>query len=219
MKETDILFKPFLTRAIIEGRKTQTRRLIKEQPKLDFHPLVMKGEGEDAGFWKLNPHEEPIKCRYGVPGDFLWVKETWKWEGETAYTDLCPIGNFLYKLDDADDIILGWKSSMFMPKRAARIYLKITDIRVQKLQQITDEDAIKEGIQEFTGGKVTKYGIKGWKRTLFKDTPREAFRVLWEQVNGKGSWDENPYLWVLDFHIDKQKSKIQNYGYNLSSVQ
>lgn len=222
-KETDILFKPFLTELIIRGFKRKTRRLVKAKQSV-LEPWGVKSINEayahtevgvEGGRWGCafllagDHGYETITSRYGGVGDCLWVKETWKWEGDTAYTDISPIGTFLYKLDDREDIITGWKSSMFMPKIAARLFLQITDLKVERLHDISDEDCVEEGIRAFTKDtKTWKYGIEGWDWATMPNNPKDAFKRLWIQINGKKSWDENPYLWVISFEVDKQKSKI-----------
>jgi hypothetical protein len=112
----------------------------------------------------------------------LWVRETWKWEGDTKYTDIKPLGEFYYKVDDVEDLIAGWKSSRFMTNLAARLFLEITNIRVERLQDISEVDAKQEGV-------VFKPGLAV-----------HHFRKLWNTIHKKiHRWDDNPWVWVIEF--------------------
>ena len=115
MKQHPILFSTPMIQAILAGKKTQTRRIIKpkylERGSTPFHTIK--------------------KCQYGLPGDQLWIRETFVWEGEIKYTDISPIGSFYYKADFPDgDGPTKWKPSIFMPREACRIILAITKVRV-----------------------------------------------------------------------------------------
>ena len=191
-----------MVRAILEGRKTQMRRIVKPQPE-DFEP----GEGR----WKspikceyYNPlkvdrygeeypgeevfgfadESEGWVCPYGASGDRFWVRETWKWEGDTKFTDIDPIGSFYYKVDDVEDIIAGWKSSRFMPKLAARLFLEITNIRVERVQNISEDEAKAEGV---------------FIHKVYP-APRMEFANLWDSIHKKENrWNDNPWVWVIEF--------------------
>ena len=154
MSEKGILFSGPMVRAILDGRKNQTRRICKSG-MVNENPLA-KGYFTDQTGKLVIP-------KYRI-GDVLYVRETWtEWDG-----------GFIYR---ADSIYSGkWHSSMFMPKAAARIWLKVTDVRVERLQEITDDGARHEGVEN-----------------------REAFRELWGKINGESSWDNNPYVWVIKF--------------------
>lgn len=207
MKIKPILFSTPMVRAILDGRKTQTRRVIKTQPIRNDCPII---PSEEWGFVQRKQiQESPAryeiyqswKCPYGQPGDVLWVRETWQPSSSGVYVH--------FKADWADeDAGKGWKPSIHMPKSAARIFLQITNVRVERLKDISDEDAKQEGIQEFTkDGVGFKYGLDGWNWSCMSGSPfmcrnREfAFEELWKSINGEQSWDENPWVWVVEFKI------------------
>jgi hypothetical protein len=195
-KEIPILFSTPMVQAILEGRKTQTRRIIKPQPADEptFMPNAPLDWHDEWKPWKWETHEgESISkhCRYGELGDLLWVRESWFWEGDTSYKDIQPIGTFWYKADDKGDGFspARWKPSIHMPKEAARIWLKITNVKAQLLQNITEEDAKAEGVE--TLGLYPGYDISA----------RGKFNGLWSLINGNESWDLNPWVWVVSFKV------------------
>lgn len=146
-KEIGILFKQDMVRAILAGRKTQTRRICKPQPDVDDHPQLVPGYMELENHWgkwaitTSDGESKLIKCRYGASGDLLYAKE--------AYNEW-PKGEAQYRASTASGEELGlWKSPLFMPKSAARIWLRNTGVRVERLQDISEADAIAEGIESF----------------------------------------------------------------------
>jgi len=191
MKIRPILFSTEMVQAILAGRKTQTRRIIKPQPI------------EDNGFWKHGrcssnvPFEEwgegpfGYDKQYAEVGDVLWVRETF------METD----GEYFYKANyDADDQkYITWKPSIFMPKAAARIFLKITNIRVERLNDISEDDAEKEGVEEIHPAPF----IFRWKDYVISSNqlkcPIISFYTLWCSINGAKSWNANPFVWVIEF--------------------
>lgn len=208
-KEHPILFTSPMIRAILDRRKTQTRRIIKPQPYQDgtwwkydgTRPKAKKATGAisstaDPTQWTLltNP--------YGRPGDHLWVKETFQ-TGNFAQNE--PRG-YVYLATDAEwEQTEGWKwrPSIHMPRAASRITLLITDIRVQRLHDITEADAIAEGV-EVTGKKMYELPIyrdyfgdslygAGWSSAV------RSFQSLWQLINCPESWDTNPWVWVIHF--------------------
>lgn len=192
MKFIPILFSTPMVQAILDGRKTQTRRVIK--PHLT----------DVASF---------IKCPYGKPGDVLWVRETWQ---ET--TSLHPSDQnygYIYKASDNgrewenNSENWKWKPSLFMPKQACRIFLKIKDVRVERLQDIDKQSAINEGVQIIFDAEthVPVYKKYNLKETLGTINPILSFYILWETINGKGSVELNPWVWVIEFEqIEKPKN-------------
>ena len=232
MTERPILFNGPMVRAILDGLKTQTRRVIKPQPpewirEFGFTAFTPKraisgrGNYEDSG-----PAEKFFKLPYGVPGDRLWVRETWRPEELENGQDgirFCAdkgfqnIDNTKEAADkwlisyDNKKCLYSWRPSIHMPRWASRINLEITDVRVQKIQDISESDAQAEGIQSFTKDqKVFKYWpcdpVDGDMKCTWVDLPRsniEAFRCLWDSINldrGFG-WDKNPYVWTIDFRV------------------
>lgn len=171
MKERPILFNGEMVRAILEGRKTQTRRVVKDC-------YLMGGPPED---YLLS------RCPFGQPGDRLWVRETFfSFRHARVFSTASHI---VYRADysgqQAEDDATechGWKPSIHMPRWASRISLEITDVRVERLDDISNADCFAEGLPSDT--------TKG-NRTWFSD--------LWEEINGKGSWAANPWVWVIEF--------------------
>lgn len=203
-----ILFSTEMVQAILEGRKTQTRRIIKPQtdengvgfmknPPLDWESTYK----ETWCPWKWDTVEgERVSkfCPYGDIGDILWVRETWQ-------KIITPFGKdaFVYKADDDfyKDTIEdwpGWSPSIFMPKEACRLFLKITSIRVERLQGISEQDAIAEGVRKYENRIIqTKY--KDYVNARPTSSAVESFETLWQSVYGRESWDANPWVWVIEF--------------------
>jgi hypothetical protein len=174
MKEIPILFSTPMVKAILAGNKTQTRRIIKPQYS--------------------------IKEKYKI-GDVLWVRETYRVINHSGHGSI-----YFYKADacftDLNDKNIKWKPSIFMPKEACRIKLKITDIKVERLQDISEQDAIHEGIEfkEWNNGFVLNKGFKIYGcRATYDENPIVSYRSLWEQINGKDSWNINHWVWVIQF--------------------
>ena len=193
MRERPIIMGADSVRAILDGRKTQTRRVIKPQPKFIGAPNV-PFKTDDA-----NP-KGIINCPYGKVGDRLWVRETVFFETFHQQSDeelerdgFNPnIGVWVYRADNHDypTITANWTSPMFMPREASRITLQITDIRVERVQDITEEDAIAEGVESFN--TVASYSY------------------LWDSLNAKRGypWENNPWVWVISFkQIRNQKEE------------
>lgn len=221
MKMKPILFSTPMVAAILEGRKTQTRRTVKPQPdskatlfsyrpdQWPKKPWIAKfkfKEIEGAPYYEVT---NDYKCPYGKLGDILYVRETWQlttWEHPTSENY-----GYIYKASEngrewEQTEEWKWKPSLFMPKEAARIFLRITDIRVERLQDITEEDAIAEGIEYIVSDLLRGYtdystpkGITG-----VVDSPIQSFRTLWQSINGPESWTANPWAWCVSFErIDK----------------
>lgn len=201
MKERPILFSGAMVRAILEGRKTQTRRAVKRC-----------GLWETTGGQGMRPM--PEAAPYGQPGDRLWVRETW---AETDRGDGTPVvayaagGCVAVGREGAHgpDVLLRnfawdetptpsrWRPSIHMPRWACRLVLEITDLRVERLQAISEDDALAEGID--TEGDDYLEG-EGWKAAGSAISPeRYAFASLWRRINGDASWDANPWVWVVGF--------------------
>jgi len=179
MKERPILFSAPMVRAILEGRKTQTRRILKSQGKK---------AGHYAG-WVLPEYR--TDCPYGQPGDRLWVRETWQINHTVQDADgKCPT---IFRADGTLLPAQGmkWTPSIHMPRWACRIVLEITDVRVELLQSISDADARAEGCN---GGHGS---IPGYN---YSATPREHFWQLWESIAAPGTrWEDDPWVWVITF--------------------
>lgn len=233
MNEKPILFKGDMVRAILEGRKTKTRRIIPES--------LMQC---------LSPEDEPEKfvewCRYGQVGDRLWVRETWRIVGWTEDGDWCieykdgsehwfdsvqdidedtsiryweqctddcikaqisEDENGDFRFDDQHPCPTRWRPSIFMPRWASRITLEIVTVRVERLQEITVTDVLAEGIKQTEPDSFYLAPLDG-----VPDFPWTqaipAFASLWNSINEKRGygWDTNPWVWVIEFKkIDQQR--------------
>lgn len=168
MKEPPILFTPQNVRAILDGRKTQTRRIVKAK-----HVPLM--ENLLGGFLDGKWNQRPLP--YGKPGDRLWVRETWGYFGGDEYLyqqDRASVG---YRADwDGLSPVPGkkWRPSIHMPKWACRLWLELTDMRVERLGEITEQDAQAEGV-----------------------TSLDQFIELWKSINQ--TWEPSLLVWVLTF--------------------
>lgn len=190
MKERPILFSASMVQAILSGRKTQTRRIIKPRNNNSIFvgwddEFVLDAENKE---WVLS------ECPYGNPGDRLWVRETWAKQLD---------GKFIYRADcqeweKADYTATGvWRPSIHMHRAACRLLLQITDIRVERLQDISEEDAKEEGVKT-TGGSHYSYYDYGIDMFCLP-TAAESYKTLWEKINGPESWGVNPWVWVIEF--------------------
>ncbi|MDR5858180.1 hypothetical protein FZZ93_01240 [Halomonas eurihalina] len=225
MKERPILFNDEMVRAILDGRKTQTRRVVKLQPSNGWSFETAEGaamrlgyitsshpkKGKFGAFIRREIHpgsgkyeHDIIPCPYGQPGDQLWVRETTLRVEEHGFVG--PV----YTESEYGREVLGWglrpgpddpsevepheirrRPSIHMPRSMARLLLEVTAVRVERLQDITEADAKKEGCDnsETEGARYC-----GWY-----EKPRRAFRRVWERINGNGSWADNPWVWVVEF--------------------
>jgi len=200
MKERPILFSGDMVRAILDGRKTQTRRICKDQPH-EGSGMVWwpDGKGTDTGTGGGAPGIYLDRCPFGQPGDLLWVREN-GWERPERTAHMMREGAdtwqpYYYDADgydnDSDKAQLNeWgfkrRPSIHMPRWASRITLEITSVRVERLQDISESDANKEGCNEPSRDQE-------WTQC------RRWFMNLWESINGPGSWDVNPWVWVIEF--------------------
>lgn len=182
-----ICFKEPLFRATIEGGKTQTRRIMEPQPDGNFNGKNCFGVFQNSNFG--NP--VAVKPRYKV-GEVLYLKE--------PYNDEASQYRTLYKFDnDVGNAGKGfWKNKLFMSEEAARYFIRITGVRGERLQDISEEDCIKEGIRHDEANP----GYTGWYTgTLIRSTPQAAYAALIDQINGRGTWDSNSWVWVYDYEL------------------
>lgn len=206
-RELGILYKPYMHLAIREDRKTQTRRIIRQgrsQSWLTAEALgkVVRMEPSTDGWWKMavsDGHIGSVRSPYRV-GDLLYVKEavcvyTYKVWSPTGYFEEPRV---LYRSDGA--LLVNhhkWRSPLHMPKWAARTWLEVTGVRAERLQDISEADAIAEGVF----GPPTSQA--GWREYPYEschlDTAKSSYRTLWESINGSGSWAANPWVWVYEF--------------------
>lgn len=185
VKERPILFSAPMVRAIQAGTKTQTRRVCKGAA------LQWLGEGFAPDFVALQSN---AMCPYGQSGDRLWVREAFQAMGN-AELHAEPI---FYRADQyRDDGFHRWTPSIHMPRWASRITLEIVSVRVERLNEISEQDAQAEGIapMQFHDGRWLSEHAKG----MNFPSATAAYRDLWESINGPGSWDANPWVWVVEF--------------------
>jgi len=203
-KERPILFSAPMVRALLDGSKTQTRRVVKPQPakgwafevppvlgritsphpkKGRFGAFICHGVGTSL------PLADLIPCPYGQPGDRLWVREAWRtYRGNDATPpgDLTTAHRIWYEADDRCNAAAGkLRPSMFMPRWASRITLEITSVRVERLQDINRGDAMAEGCP--------------FPNMAQGDDPRQWYEQLWREINGPDSWATNPWVWAIEF--------------------
>ena len=213
-KERPILFRGEMVNAILDGRKTQTRRAIKPQPEQPSEGSYFDAyNGGPQWNWWSPDHKQYlsqiIKCPYGKPSDRLWVRETFQGPlvsnelAEELYEDNSKFQNpeyFEYRADGGPTPVYvdsdgnerhGWKPSIFMPRWASRLLLEITDVRVERLQDISEEDARAEGVTPEYLGHNDPEG-DAWEC-------RRKFNDLWQSINGPDSWSANPWGWVVEF--------------------
>jgi len=191
-KERPILFNTDMVRAILDGRKTQTRRIVKNVAEIEGS--IVEGV-------------RPMQI-----GDLLWVRETHLNLNDFIGFDDPDGPDYYYRASHPDlkeafpTLPLQWRPSLFMKKEAARIWLRVTNLRAETIQKISETDAINEGI-------FSKY-IKLFAETRWRDytsndqdahgywrCPVSSFRSLWETIHGPGSWDVNPWVWVIEFEV------------------
>ena len=205
MRERPILFSGPMVRAILEGRKTQTRRVCRDQTPVKYWhgeslPMIPDGKEKYTGWVKDVKNVAigiPSKCPYGAPGDRLWVRETWKAE-ENIYESRPCIAVYFKASPDTGKVVLfeedilpslssinKWKPSIHMFRWASRIDLEITAIRVERVQDISKTDCEAEGLKLLQGGILSE------------------FAVLWDSINAKRGypWKDNPWIWVVEFKV------------------
>jgi hypothetical protein len=211
--ERPILFSGPMVRAILAGTKTVTRRVVKPQPDpyVDGHVVASDGSG-DVKFTEDMPrgrvalaHGEWIRCPYGAPSNRLWVRESFSYADDYELDrELNPGGIFYRATHSEGDLSVRWRPSIHMPRGASRITLEVVSVRVERLQEITNADAVAEGIQrpeEITDEEADVW--PGVERALFNgmNQPRDVFSRLWDRLNAKRGhcWESNPWVWRVEF--------------------
>ena len=187
-----ILFNTDMVRAILDGRKTVTRRVVKPQPLAEVKTLYRK---DDTNFWRTHGADWWYEFRSPcVLGDILWVRETWN-------RDWCD--HYIYKADGGSAKAAGyaaepkWRPSIHMPKEAARLFLRVTNVRVERLQDIDDDGAKAEGANYQDGKNV------GWEEKM-RRTAIDRFAEIWDNTikpadRLRYGWEANPWVWVIEF--------------------
>jgi hypothetical protein len=221
-KERPIPFSGAMVRALLAGTKTQTRRVIKDQQIGErFSHMTDDGRAHlewlgtpscGTGVWDVPEHSAQVASPYGQPGDRLWVREAWRAYAafnKTPPRDITPDAPIWYEAQDEvpfHPTAYGkLRPGIFMPRWASRILLKVTQVRVERLQDISKADAMAEGIT------FTDYGLDQWQQQrqgwgveptshmrCMHSAPA-AYGALWEQINGAGSWNANPWVWAVSF--------------------
>jgi hypothetical protein len=194
MKEHPILFSTPMVKAILRGDKTQTRRVVKGKAAV----LQL----QDPYFIKYCADEVLGWCPYGYPGHTLWVREKWK-------PNTIPVGWPAHFYADNDTFTRPdeekWKPSIHMPRKFCRLELRITDVRIEQLHEITEEDAKAEGVERYIySGRSSYYAYKDYLNRIPQSEDDilnavESFQSLWHKINGEESWNNNPFVWVVTF--------------------
>jgi hypothetical protein len=200
-RERPIIFSAPMVRAILDGSKSQTRRVVKWPTWAQPHPEVFARDLRDGQeVWYVPGDDQPSKvmrCPFGQPGDQLWARETFAIVPRTAYRCSEGVQQTLRPDDDHDAAIyregwtrsrggFRWRPSIHMPRWASRITLEVTGVRVERLQDISEKDANAEGVKHslhLPGGRFA----------------RENFAHLWWTIHGDESWEANPWVWVVEF--------------------
>ena len=213
-KERPILFSGPMVRAILDGRKTQTRRII----KLKCHDGFEVGPNYEGEHWPVRGGDR-MPCPYGKPVDRLWVRETWGCSCDAdanglvvyradrvAYHMLCendgegdPVSHGWKHYEPI--VVPKWKPSIHMPRWASRITLEITGVRVERLQDISEADAMAEGVERID---LSPRKINGMQVHPLTSSYFAAFMELWRSINGPESWAANPWVWVVEFRRCEQ---------------
>ena len=199
MKERPILFSGPMVRALLAGTKTQTRRVV----KLDVAGRVRHG----GKSWHIDDPDTVLGCPYGQPGDRLWVRETFigdEFMGCRYRADGKQFVTVNGMKTDYEFVVKKWKAAIHMFRWASRITLEVAAVRVERLQDISEVDAMAEGVEHNPIDPSPQFG-QTWRDYL--DThnaygcghAKGSYFSLWESINGPGSWDANPWVWVVEF--------------------
>lgn len=230
MKARPILMSAPMVRALLDGRKSQTRRVIgsvygrQVEYLKDEGPVEFSRHFNDPMAWGFRNLDDgadaPLGvwadlCPYGVKGDLLWVRESW------AYVGTCDPGYLTYKAtyphclptdvqnvpEDIKKAGYRWTPSIHMPRKHSRLTLEIISARAERLNEISETDAIAEGCRPFfdKDSPETLYGPNGDGIEMAPlKGPVDAYMQLWESINGTGSWENNPWVWAIEFKIHRQ---------------
>jgi hypothetical protein len=213
VKERPILFSAPMVRAILEGRKTVTRRVCKPQPSAHAHTTCASGNPMGA-WWETG--KDINRCPHGQTGDRLWVRETWYCDHfevqKGPYLQPADMHDLDQSREDGELVYAAdglapyeqeqptWKPSIHMPRWASRILLEITEVRVERLQDISEDQAKAEGVRRMRDGSDTWVSREGPGDLVTPwPTAKEAFSDLWNSINGPHAWQSNPWVWVVEF--------------------
>lgn len=233
MKTRPILFNGAMVRAILDGRKTQTRRIVKLPAFHEwgdgFDGQIMYSKDEKFGGFSV----DELSCPIGRISDHLWVRETWGLNEPSpcmydpiddrdlpessyimasggqdvlAYWKNRVVYRSSIKGNHTDREVKKWRPSIHMPRWASRIQLEITGVRVERLNDISSEDSIAEGIER-VGGATSCCPWRNYRKghtgemDMHCSAPARSYMTLWESINGAGSWNANPWVWVIEFRM------------------
>lgn len=227
MKERGMIFNSEMVLAILDGRKTQTRRIMTVQPESSEFGLRYIAESslaKEVGmyFWSqsdacgMKARSKPFACPYGKPGDRIWVRETWSSDFANYYPndrvwyaadnnrrlDIEVVDGVrgIYSPESDVHVPFRWRPSIHMPRWASRILLEITSVRVERLNAISEEDADAEGIDmEALYDSQDCYDCIADHNMTGRPTVTGAFKYLWESIYGEEGWKSNPWVWVIKF--------------------
>ncbi|WP_410477736.1 hypothetical protein [Pantoea sp.] len=202
MRERPIIFNADMVRAVLDGRKTQTRRIMKVQPHAGVRNSVFVKSGFEDG------HGKELVCPFGAVGDCLWVREAFR-----VHNRATDVATLVYKASEQQSwtqqthrvpiekcnkpaVVDKWTPSIHMPRWASRIALEITGVRVERMYDISEVDARAEGVEQLRGGFWRHYQ-PGW--TQHQLSARGSFVTLWKSIYGDDSWLANPWVWVIEF--------------------
>lgn len=208
-KQIPILFSTDMVSSTVDCRKTQTRRTrgLKfmnynpddwqfewGEPMNNIWTFTQKSTVNEQSLRDKTFFQKQVKCPYGKPGDLLWVRETW---GDD------PFGAYLYLADKNHVPDSGkWKPSIHMPKVAARIWLEVVKVRVERVQDIGLDDSVNEGIESHFSALFQEVRYRDYRGNDGEwRSPRSSFMSLWQSINGAESWDENTWVWVVEFKV------------------
>ena len=204
MPDRPILFSAPMVRALLAGTKTQTRRIAKVRKGLKLENLIEHGERREGSI--IHATRDMLAPPRFAIGDRLWVKETWRthrsWDDHKP-SDVIPCSRLWYEADGRDNCDQHGKArvSIHMPRWASRLTLTVTDVRVERLQDISEADAIAEGCSPLSHpmGRTDllwhEIGPEQWQ------APTRWYRNLWDSINGPGAWDANPWVVAVSFDV------------------
>jgi len=214
-----------MVRAILEARKTQTRRVIRVKGfewihEAKFVHVENPKEGVSEVWWDVirgvptcvDQYYDYMKCPYGKPGDLLYVRETWSPKRHNFPTGF-PYEYKATAEKDGNPIDEPWKPSIHMPKEAARIWIRVKGVRVERVQDISESDAVMEGCRDsdLVTYKADPVPVISAELTQAAGTVKESFRHLCDSINQKRGfgWEENPWVWVVEFETVNTKGRPQ----------
>lgn len=202
MKVVPMIFNTEMVKALLDGRKTVTRRPVKVDYERGMKGPVVRGRNGEVSVLGFAPTAG--LCPFGNVGDLIYVRETFRLfnrSDECGCSDYCncpPSGTPIYLATCGDDSESKWKPSIHMPRTASRLTLKVTNVRIERVQDISEEEAIKEGINKH-------HQLPAFKSPIgYHTSPAYAYEELWNSIYG--NWDENPYVWAIEFEVIHQNA-------------